>query len=149
MSFHYAREKRNFDAEWKKLLAWYESEGMSVAAIEELYKYDWAVFCRQRSFENRIQPLSEELANALYQKFSQPTTVNDTSSHNRYAWLDEIENETLLPRLKQLSADDLLIVTLCFIEGRTQSEAAKILHVNQSVISRKIKRIKKFLSGMS
>ena len=69
MGFHYAREKQKFDAEWERLSAWYLAEGMSAEAIRELYQYDWAVFCRQRSFENRTQPLPKEPGNVLYQKF--------------------------------------------------------------------------------
>ena len=28
MGFHYAREKQKFDAEWERLSAWYQAEGM-------------------------------------------------------------------------------------------------------------------------
>lgn len=36
MGFYYAREKQKFDAEWERLSAWYQAEGMSAEAIKEL-----------------------------------------------------------------------------------------------------------------
>ena len=36
MGFYYAREKQKFDAEWERLSAWYQAEGMSAEAIEAI-----------------------------------------------------------------------------------------------------------------
>lgn len=102
MGFYYAREKQKFDAEWERLSAWYQAEGMSAEAIKELYQYDWAVFCRQRSFGNRTQPLPEEPGNVLYQKFSQLTTgMTDTDLRGRYDWIESLDDEELAGRLKK------------------------------------------------
>ena len=43
MGYNYSREKRKFDAEWKKKEAWYRESGMSEEAIQEIFTYDWAV----------------------------------------------------------------------------------------------------------
>ena len=146
MGFHYAREKQKFDAEWERLSAWYRAEGMSAEAIRELYQYDWAVFCRQRSFENRTQPLPEEPASVLHQKFSQLTTVmTDTDLRGRYDWIESLDDGKLAGRLKKLSEDDRGLLTQIVMDGLTKAEAARLRGVTRQSINDKIQRIKKFL----
>ena len=36
MAYNYAKEKRKFDAEWKRKASWYRKEGMSEDDIEEM-----------------------------------------------------------------------------------------------------------------
>ena len=146
MGFHYAREKQKFDAEWERLSAWYKAEGMSAEAIKELYQYDWAVFCRQRSFENRTQPLPEEPASVLHQKFSQLTTVmTDTDLRGRYDWIESLDDDELAGRLKKLPADDRELLTQIVMDGLTKAEVARLRGVTRQSINDKIQRIKKFL----
>lgn len=146
MGFYYAREKQKFDAEWERLSAWYRAEGMSAEAIRELYQYDWATFCRQRSFENRTQPLPEEPASVLYQKYSQLTTVMaDTDLRGRYDWIESLDDEELAGRLKKLSVDDRELLTQIVMDGLTKAEVARLRGVTRQFINDKIQRIKKFL----
>ena len=146
MGFHYAREKQKFDAEWERLSAWYRVEGMSAEAIAELYKYDWAVFCRQRSFENRTQPLPEEPASVLHRKFSQLTTVmTDTDLRGRYDWIESLDDDELAGRLKKLPADDRELLTQIVMDGLTKAEVARLRGVTRQSINDKIQRIKKYL----
>lgn len=146
MGFYYAREKQKFDAEWERLSAWYRAEGMSAEAIRELYQYDWATFCRQRSFENRTQPLPEEPASVLYQKYSQLTTVMaDTDLRGRYDWIESLDDEELAGRLKKLSVDDRELLTQIVMDGLTKAEVARLRGVTRQSINDKIQRIKKFL----
>lgn len=146
MGFYYAREKQKFDAEWERLSSWYQAEGMSAEAIRELYQYDWAVFCRQRSFENRTQPLPEEPASVLYQKFAQLTTGRtDTDLRGRYDWIESLDDEELAGRLKKLSEDDRELLTQIVMDGLTKAEVARLRRVTRQSINDKIQRIKKFL----
>ena len=146
MGFYYAREKQKFDAEWERLSSWYQAEGMSAEAIRELYQYDWAVFCRQRSFENRTQPLPEEPASVLYQKFAQlPTGMTDTDLRGRYDWIESLDDEELAGRLKKLSEDDRELLTQIVMDGLTKAEVARLRGVTRQSINDKIQRIKKFL----
>ena len=146
MGFYYAREKQKFDAEWERLSSWYQAEGMSAETIKELYKYDWAVFCQQRSFENRTQPLPEEPASVLYQKFAQLTTgMTDTDLRGRYDWIESLDDEELAGRLKKLSEDDRELLTQIVMDGLTKAEVARLRRVTRQSINDKIQRIKKFL----
>ena len=146
MGFYYARDKQKFAAEWDRLSSWYQAEGMSAEAIRELYQYDWAVFCRQRSFENRTQPLPEEPASVLYQKFAQLTTgMTDTDLRGRYDWIESLDDEELAGRLKKLSEDDRELLTQIVMDGLTKAEVARLRRVTRQSINDKIQRIKKFL----
>ena len=40
MAYNYAKEKRKFDAEWKRKASWYRKEGMSEDDIEEMRRFD-------------------------------------------------------------------------------------------------------------
>ena len=60
MGFYYAREKQKFDAEWERLSAWYQAEGMSAEAIEAIRQFDWANFCHQRVYEHWTTAFPED-----------------------------------------------------------------------------------------
>ena len=40
MAYNYAREKREFDAEWKRRALWYMKQGMSEENIEAMHNLD-------------------------------------------------------------------------------------------------------------
>ena len=48
MAYNYAKEKRKFDAEWKRKASWYRKEGMSEDNIEAIRRVDLEQFNRDR-----------------------------------------------------------------------------------------------------
>lgn len=48
MAYNYAKEKRKFDAEWKRKASWYRKEGMSEDNIEAIRRFDLEQFNRDR-----------------------------------------------------------------------------------------------------
>ena len=114
-------------------------------------RFDWAEFCSRRAYENRTQPLPEETietdsASTLFQKFEQLTTSLDAETFSgRSDWIEQIEDGALAGRLKQLSPDDLELLTRYAIEGATQSELALQFDIGQQGISKRLKKIKSFL----
>ena len=56
MAYNYAREKRKFDAEWKRKALWYRKEGM-----EAMYRFDLAQFNRDRAYESRLSSVGDGL----------------------------------------------------------------------------------------
>ena len=50
MGFNCAQEKAKFDREWLRLRKEYTDAGMSEAAIQKIYEYDWYCFCRNRAY---------------------------------------------------------------------------------------------------
>ena len=153
MGFNYAREKMQFETEWKKLQKEYVAAGMATEDIESMRTYDWDMFLSRRNYENHTQPLpdtyfsgdSMDGRSPLFRKFASLTTTFDEEDFpGRYKWIDSISNADLSLKLKALTIKDLELLTLYAVEGLTQAEISSLLGRDQSVISRKIKRIKNF-----
>ncbi len=154
MGFNYAKEKRQFDLEWKQLQEKYADAGMPPSAIETMYSYDWEMFLSRRTYENHTQALPDTYLSGemegeqstLFKRFSSlSVTFDEEDFPDRYAWINAIEDAFLSAKLSKLSEQDLKLLTLYAIEGYTQAEIALLLKRNQSVISRKINRLKIFL----
>ena len=150
MGFNYAKEHRKFEAKWKKLRREYEEAGMDEDAIEQI---DLEVFCSERSYGNHTQPLpdmhvSENAADhsTLLRKFeSLSCELDELAYSDRYFWIDTISKPELAAKLKQLTRSDLELLTLSAIYEYKQWEIAWLLGCHQSVVSRRLKKIKKFL----
>jgi len=154
MGFNYEKEKRLFKAEWKKLAAEYSEAGFDAAGIQAMRDSDWEWFCQRRTYENHTQTLPSEVIDnsddksrsTLLRRFPSLTDSFDEGSLiSRYGWIDDITDPVLLDKLFKLSGDDIELLTLLVFDGYTQTEIAKIHGCVQSVISRKISRIKKYL----
>ena len=155
MGFNYGREKRKFDKEWERLEAEYTAAGMPRNAIECIKAYDWAWFCSQRVYHNRIQNLPAESFDAtigqstLFQKFSSLSKepLHEELFYGRLAWVNSIEDPQLYRGLKRLSTYDLELLTLIVFEGYKKSEVAEKLGCSRSAITQRMKKIKKNLEN--
>lgn len=152
MAFNYGKEKARFEREWNKLRAEYSAFGMESEAIEEMYDFDKKVFLSTRTYSIHTQPYPQEdvrliqdgEASKLRIKYpSLTTSFSEDNFVSRYAWVDTLDNEDYVRQIKALATSDLELLTLFVIEGYTQAEIAKKMHCNQSVVSRKIMRLKK------
>ena len=156
MGFNYALEKKKFDQEWNRLRKEYEDAGMSSKVIQELYEYDWADFKSNRIYAMHTQPIPVafteegghdfESKSPLLEKFFSAMSVNDNYTNvSRYAWIDEIEDESISKKLRQLAPTDLELLTMIVVLGFDQAEIARIQNCSRNTICKKIKRIKKIL----
>ena len=154
MAFNYAKEKRDFDREWEQLRAEYEAAGMSAQDISTLYDFDLQWFCSRRRFINHTQSLPAEVIegedsreqSSLLRKFAAfSVSLNESAMGGRYGWMEEIDNPRLLDKLRKLSHEDLVLLTLLSIDGYTQTEIALSKGCSQNAISKKYLRIKKVL----
>ena len=135
MAYNYAKEKRKFDAEWKRKALWYRKEGMSEEDIEAMHRFDLAQFNRDRAYESRRRPLETACGSYYVQK-----------SAERFSWIDEVSDPRLSDRLHELSEADLELLTLIAIDGKTYRDVAQMLSCSHQNISRHIARIRKILS---
>ena len=135
MSYSYAREKRKFDAEWKRKALWYRKEGMSEEDIEAMRCFDLAQFNRDRAYESRRRPLETACGSYYIQQSSE-----------RYSWIDEVSDPRLAKRLHELSESDIVLLKLLVIDGLSQVEVASILGIAQQTVSVRFNKIKKLLS---
>lgn len=152
MGFYYLSEKRKFDEEWEQLRAEYEAAGMDEESIEKMRLFDWSWFCSRRTFENHTQSLpdpegyDDDEKSVLFQKFNALSVFfNDQPLTDRLGWVEQIEDDELYQRLRQLSYDDLDLITMIAMEGYTQAEVAQLRGCTPPAVCKKIRRIKKFL----
>lgn len=160
MSFNNGRERRKFEAAWKKLRMEYAAAGMDAAAIEEMYQFDLDTFRSERRYAEHTQGMpfqqfdddgdtASEGNSALLVKFLGSLAVmpKETDDGNRYAWLDQIESEEVSKALRKLSQQQIEILTLVAFEGYNATEAGKILGLTQQGVSWHISKIKKILKN--
>ena len=153
MCFNYGKEKRKFEAEWAKTAAWYEREGMDKDAIEEMRRFDWELFCKDRTFANRMQALPNEMMDddgrsMLFKKFeSLSVAFEEDTFSGRFDWIQSIDDQRLVCKLKRLSDEDLELLTLLVIYDQTQCELAARLDITQQAVSKQILRLKKFFNN--
>ena len=135
MAYNYAKEKRRFDAEWKRKELWYRKEGMREDGIEEMRRFDLEQFNRDRAYESRRRPLEMACGSCYVQQRSE-----------RYSWIDEVSDPRLAERLQRLSERDIELLTLLIYDGLSQTEVADIIGRKQYDISRQFARILRNLS---
>ena len=154
MGFNYSKEKFIFDKEWERLREQYRKARMSEESIQELYDFDWSWFRMRRNYENRVQAMPEEeideqnaeTRSNLFQRFtSLSTSFDEVELSGRYAWIDTIFDDALSKKLKDLSDDEIEILTLWALEGYTQCEIARKMHCSQNAISKRLIKIKRIL----
>lgn len=150
MGFYYAAEKKRFDRKWAKLWKEYETAGMKSTDIQMIYEYDLEFFRSQRTYRNRTQAIPSEYiqdeqvdSSSLLRKFEiwEPS-FDESDFPDRYAWVDSIENQRLIQLLRQLSDEDLELLTFLILEEHTQRELAQKWGCTQKTISMRLKRIK-------
>lgn len=97
MGFNYAKEKRQFDLEWKLLQKEYADAGMSPSAIEAMHSYGWEMFLSRRTYENHTQALPDTYLSGeidgkqstLFKRFSSLSVTfdeEDFSGHWPLPW---------------------------------------------------------------
>ena len=153
MGFIYSVEKRRFEREWDKLRKMYQEAGMTAEAIQDLYEFDWDCFRSQRTYVNHTQPLPAENISddeaehsELFRKYANTSATFDESDFSgRYAWVDTIEDQKMALALRQLSNEDLELLTFLVLEEHTQRELAQKWGCSQKTISTRLKRIKGLL----
>ena len=160
MGFNYGLEKKKFDREWDRLRREYRAAGMNEASIEAMHEFDWQGFNAERAYRNHTQEMpfqqfdddgdtASEENSALLVKFFGSFAVmpQDTDSERRDGWLDEIGSEKLSAALRQLSAEDIELLTLHVFDSYGVMEIAAMQGVAHATVSKKLKRIKNFLKN--
>ncbi len=138
MAYNYAREKRRFDAEWKRRELWYRKEGMSEDDIEEMRRFDLEQFNRDRAYESRRRPL-ETACGSCY-------TLMPEFNSGHCGWMEELNDPRLSANLCELPEADLELLTLLCVDGLSQAQTARVLGCTQQAVSKRLYKIKKHLT---
>ena len=153
MVYNYNREKHAFDQRWTYLHKAYSHAGMSETAIADIYKFDKEEFnCTRRERELALVSLDSpnfEEGSCGLDLFALGYYTCDSYSTvpQKYAWIDQIQDEALYGRLLQLSGDDKELLTLVAFEGFSVREAAAVFHISVQAIYKRLKKIGRLLYG--
>lgn len=125
MKFNYFIQKKKFDELWEKFAAAYAEAGMEPDAIQQMYDYDWGVFCRNRADSMHEAEIDAEEREDIME---QNTVDYDVyGGHSRYWWLEELNSPCLTVGIPLLKERDKELLTLYIYEQRTIREIAQIL----------------------
>lgn len=150
MGFYYAKEKKNFELQWKSLRKQYEAAGMNQESIQAMYEYDRSVFNGEGAYLNHTQdiavPSFDNTADSyspLLKKYQDSISVTESyhETKSRFSWIGKIENEELLSALENLSDADLKLLTLYVYEGYTLTELSKVYRISSPAIYKRIRKI--------
>ena len=152
MNYNSGNARRIFYTKWDKLREEYRAAGMAEDAIQKMYEYDLSVFNDDRAhhrYDVEIPTADDSENQSNYVEYERATTVTDTyhETKTRFAWIGEIENTRLQSALENLSEDDLLLVSMYIYEGYDTVEISKAFGTTKQNISKKIRRISKFIKN--
>lgn len=152
MNYNSGNARRIFYTKWDKLREEYRAAGMTEDAIQKMYEYDLAVFNDDRAhhrYDVEIPTADDSENQSNYVEYERATTVTDTyhETKTRFAWVGEIENTRLQSALEDLSEDDFLLVSMYVHEGYDTVEISKVFGTTKQNISKKIRRISKFIKN--
>ena len=156
MKFNYNTEKKKYIRKWEVLEKEYETAGMDKSSIEEMKRFDWElfkkerVFCRHNQYLEVSYPYNEGKSpeqNSLMLKFIEKFSYEERYfQDSRYGWIEEIENTSLIKKIKNLNISEIEILTMYVFEEKSQTEIAEKMNITQPSISRRIRMIKKKLN---
>lgn len=161
MSWNNGIERKKFEANCEKEEAEFRAAGMTEEQIRSIRELEEEQYRSDRRYYSHTQPFpagdfgdddeeDQDDKSTLYEKFLENIAVMpEYHSSSRLGWIEEITNEELVSKLKTLSQDDLELLTMFAFDELTQAEIAEKMGCNQSVISRKLSRLKKYLRPMS
>ena len=150
MAWNNGLERKRFDEEQERIAAEYRAAGMTEEQIKQMYQFDLDAFNSKRRFNEHNQQFPEDVLeesdddkSPLFEKFLDSVSVGLDLSNikDRYWWIEEIENIQLLTAIKELSAEEIELITQIVFDELTQDDIAKTLDVSQSAVSQKMKKI--------
>lgn len=64
----------------------------------------------------------------------------------RGGWIEELSDTRLSAKLRELPEADLELLTLLCVDGCSQAQAARVLGCTQQAVSKRLRKIKKYLA---
>ena len=157
MGWNNGYERKKFEIAQRKQATKYRKLGMTEEQISEMRKFDLEQFKSDRRFyshtvalePNEFDPSEDaEDKSPLLNLFSDvlTTSIDGSEAHSRFWWIEELNDPELSARVKLLPQSELEVLTMYVFEAFNQAELAEVFQISQQNISKRIKRIKNFLS---
>lgn len=159
MKYRYivSKERYEFFKEQEKLAREYREAGMTEEQIEAMFEYDYELMKKDRVFKQHNDfidfgavenGVSEEPGFPLgdyLERFSR--SLEDFAVRDRFGWIEDVEDPDLYAGLRKLPMQDVELITMYAIEGFSMTEIAKIRGNSPQAVSKKIRKLKKFLKN--
>ena len=152
MAYNHAGAEKAYALQQEENRKQYRATGMSDEEIREIEKYDRSVFLSDRRFYENTADLGEDISDLDGCTFGQEYKELDILQslddfQKQFAWIQTIQNESLLRIIMKLPLTDLELVTLKAIQGKTVIEIAEIQGTSHQAVSKRWRRIKKFFKN--
>lgn len=153
MKFNYYIEKRKFEEKWDCFMKQCQDADMSNETIDKMREFDLKEFNSRRRYRTHTQPilslcLSQNMKDANEtDKLSKCSALGTSDTYFELSqpdWVEYVESIPLYKKLKQLSNNQMKILTYS-LEGYTHEQIAEIFKVSRQAISKSLTIIKKFL----
>ena len=87
---------------------------------------------------------SDERSSFFQKHETLSVAFSESDFHGRHDWIRAIDNQELAGKLRQLSNEDLELLTLLVIYERTEREIAAMFGISQVSVLKLIERVKKY-----
>lgn len=157
MKFNYSYEKKKFEQEWTKLEREYKQAGMSDKDIQTMKEFDMEYFrlnrntvlhtCDLQDSEDIENNGNDDFGNIDFNKIKYATIKEQekVETHTRFWWIEELDSEELISKIKSLSEKDIELITLYVFEKFTQKEIGEFYGISQRAVGKKLAKIINFL----
>lgn len=152
MNFNYSYEKKKFEQEWSKFEKEYRQAGMSDEDIKKMKNFDYEYFKLNRNTVLHTYDLQlcndfDDNGNDDFDKFEYITSKEQekVETHSRFWWIEELDSDELILKVKTLSYQELELVDLHVFSDLTLKEISELQRIPYRTIKRKFEKIKKFL----
>lgn len=149
MSWNNSSERQRFDKAQRKQASRYKKLGMTDEQIRGMHEFDLAQFHSDRRFYSHTVLLEPDRHSDDENSDTATTTIEDSSGHSRFWWMEELDNPEISKQVKMLSERDKRILSMYVVEQMSQSEIAVSLGISQPTLCRQIKRIEDFLRDVN
>ncbi len=145
MAYNYAYEWKKFKEEWEQKEIWYRSEGMSEEAIHEMYILDLDEFNSTRKYYRHTLefPVDLSLLTSLLAE------MPEDHLSGRYDWVEELETPEFVHIIRNLSPDELELLTQLVEDEEKQADIARNLEITRQSVNERLQRIKKYFQKFS
>lgn len=159
MRFNYSYEKKKFEQEWAKLENEYKQAGMPDKDIQAMKEFDLKHFRLNRNTilhtfdlqdrEDLENNGNDDFGNIAFDKIKY-TTIKEqkkVETHSRFWWTEELDSEEIISKIKNLSEEDIELLTLYVFEKYTQNEIGKFYGISQKAVSKRLAKVISFLKS--
>lgn len=157
MNFNYSYKKKKFEQEWAQLEKEYKEAGMSDKDIQTMKEFDLKYFrlnrntvlhtCDLQDSEDSEKNGNDDFGNIDFNKIEYATIKEQqkVENHSRFWWIEELDSEELISKIKLLSEKDIELITLYVFEKYTQNEIGEFYGISQRAVSKRLAKIMNFL----